>query len=605
VLLLATAVAVFVLVRTEGGFGVSVWGPLGVGLIALVAILILAGRRASRPVVLGAAALLAVGLWSLASTLWGGLPGPAWVDLDQSLVAAAALLAGSLLAGASAARSAALLGTLAGLTALALELIVRLAWDAGPPGWLDGRLLNGPTGYHNALGLAFAMGVPLALWAAHLPARIVRAAGGASAAFLVSALLLTQSRGALVAVALAVIAQTLFTRSLRLAALAGCAVVVAVVMAFQLGHVDHALVTGDAAGQLRALRFYAAWAGALALPFAVAAASDPRSRVLPELRGTVALWVVAGLLVVAGAAFGLSGELRDRASDWLSDTTSETDPSAAAAGATRFASASLSGRKDMWRVAGSMAGDSPLWGAGAGQFARTWTRERTLEFQNALHPHSIELERLSELGLVGLAGFAAFVACCALGLARAPSRTDAGGALGVLAAVLVQSSVDWTWAFPGIVAPALFVVGASSGAPDPRRLGAAGAGAVTLAAVLCVVLVGGPYFADRRLAEASRLQTSDPAEAWQLVEEARSLDPWDPDGPRLQGRLLEASGEYRQAAARYEDAARLSQRPWALRFEQARALALAGARRESREACARAFAENPLDQVLRYRCGKV
>ena len=90
----ASAVGVSLLARANGGFEVGAWAPAGAVLVLLVAALLALGFRPGTWVTVGAAALVALGLWALLSTSWGGIPDEAWRQVDKSLIAAAALVLG-------------------------------------------------------------------------------------------------------------------------------------------------------------------------------------------------------------------------------------------------------------------------------------------------------------------------------------------------------------------------------------------------------------------------------------------------------------------------------------------------------------------------------
>src|SRR5260221_11956533 len=109
-----------------------------------------------------------------------------------------------------------------------------------------------------------------------------------------------------------------------------------------------------------------------------------------------------------------------------------TDPGSAPAGATRFASLSLNGRRQAWAVAWKMARQRPFVGAGQGQFARRWGTDRNVSTLYVLQPHSLELELLSELGAIGLGAFVVFIAAALLCASRAPCRRQTAVAIAMV-----------------------------------------------------------------------------------------------------------------------------------------------------------------------------
>ena len=83
-----------------------------------------------------------------------------------------------------------------------------------------------------------------------------------------------------------------------------------------------------------------------------------------------------------------------------------------------------------------------------------------------------------------------------------------------------------------------------------------------------------------------------------LARDALALDPWNAEAVSAEGRLLESEGRFREAAVRYADAARLSQRPWLEWFRRARAFERAGALPERVDACLLAQRADPAEDAL-------
>jgi hypothetical protein len=258
----------------------------------------------------------------------------------------------------------------------------------------------------------------------------------------------------------------------------------------------------------------------------------------------------------------------------------------------------LNGRRDAWRVAWSQGLENPVVGAGQGTFTRAWTEERRLAGLYILQPHSIALELFSELGVVGCALFAAAVGLVSVGAARSRERLLGAAALGAVVALLIQAAVDWTWSFPGLVVPALFVAGAAAGGRKsaPPNVVTIVIGAMALLAA--VTAVAAPWLGQRALDDALRLELSDPAEAAKRNEVARSWNPWDPAALELGGRLSERRGAFDAAADAYHRAALLSPSPWLDYFRVARVAKASGDVSRRRSACALARASNPGEQRL-------
>ena len=97
--------------------------------------------------------------------------------------------------------------------AQAVEILVRTGAVSAPEAWFNGRLLEGPVGYHNAQALLCAVGLPLAVWWRPLRGRFRLGPPEAPrAAPLLAVLFLTQSRAALAAAGIALAVQTALAR---------------------------------------------------------------------------------------------------------------------------------------------------------------------------------------------------------------------------------------------------------------------------------------------------------------------------------------------------------------------------------------------------------
>lgn len=579
--------------RAYGAYEVSVWAPLGVALLLPAAVLLLAGARPRRSVAAAGASLVALGALSLLSPWWGGLPGEAWSGFDRALVAGAALALGSLLASWGG-RHAVLAAVLAGVAALAVEVLLRLGLGEVPAEWFHGRVFQGFIGYHNGQAALFALAVPLALWAASLPGRVVSFLGGGCGAALVAATLLTQSRAGVSALAAALVVHVLATRNARLLATAASLAAAGAGLFLALRRVDAALLVGAEAEELAALRQYAVWSAAAAVAVGALAAVLPR-RTLTRGRRAVPV-AVAALLLGAGGVGAASAEAPAKIAAVVSELKSD-EPPRTAPGVTRLATLTLNGRRDAWRVAAGMAAERPLLGAGQGRYASRWAVERRLTGLYVLQPHSLELELLAELGVAGLVALGAFLAFVGFALVSARDPAATAG-LAVATVLVVQASVDWTWSFPGITAPALLALGAAAGGAVLQRTGPFVRAGVVLAAVTVVAALVLPFAADRALAEARASSRGDAERAWRYARLSARLNPWNPAAPAFQGWLAERSGAYRLAADRYATAAEKSQQPWVERFREARARG-GGDVVRSRRACRLARAANPAEPLLK------
>ena len=597
---IAIAVAALVAIsgREEGAYYVDVWAPLGLLLLAAVGVLVLCRRSPGLFPAIGAAALLGVGGWSVLSTQWGGIPNDAWTALGQSIVVAAALVTASGLAVDPRGRVAVYAGVFLGLAEHAVEILVRITVSGGPRGWFYGRYLDGPVGYHNAQATLFVLGLPLALAATSSRKVSVRALGGAAAGAFLGALILTQSRGGLLAAGAAVLTLLVWTRDRRLLLFSAPVVATTAALFLAVRDVDAALANGTATAHLGELRRYVAWCAVVAVILAAAAAADVRSRF--GRRAAVAIASVSLALVLAGGIYA-RGPI-ERAIDRATHTSGDrSNPDETPAGSTRLVSLSLNGRRAAWRIARELTEEHPVIGAGDGQFSRHWgtDRPKSYFYFYILQPHSLELELLGELGAIGLGLFAVFVGSGILAAATSGSRRHGAVAGSMLIGLLGEASIDWTWSFPGVVLPVALALGAAAPGRRIRRLRVTGPlAAVPLVAAAAVL--AGPYLSDRQLDRARALAATNPDKAWTLSLDAQGIDPWDPRVLAFQGKLAEAAGRYTLAARKYDKAAVLSRQPWIAYFQEAGVLKTAHKTTEQRRACRRALGANPTEQVLRY-----
>ena len=197
-------------------------------------------------------------------------------------------------------------------------------------------------------------------------------------------------------------------------------------------------------------------------------------------------------------------------------------------------------RFDAWRIALDQFAEHPVTGVGAGNYVETYFRERR-SFNNIRQPHSLELQFLAELGAPGGIALLAFVGAVLFAAFRPPPGAATHrlairvAALGVFAAWLVHTSVDWLYNIPGVTAAALLCAGLLVGqrtdlAPPPprsaRRSRAALLAVITLVGVVAAG-VGRHYGAALYREQAEASLPRHPAAA--LIDTRRSLalNPYD------------------------------------------------------------------------------
>src|SRR6185503_16962625 len=403
----------------------------------------------SREAVVALGSLLALVAWSGISVVWSIEPDRSWAYLNRGL-AYFALLAFGLWLGPWVREWAFLL---AGV--LALPLGWALLGKAIPALGASGRIgrLSSPIGYWNALGLLFAMALPLALW---LAARRehphwLRSAGVVYLYALIVGLLMTYSRGGVLAAGVsAALWIALGSPQIESAAallLGGGAGLGVAVWAFtrpglSSDNQPHSVRAHDGAWFAAIFVLVAVLIGALAYLGSVAEERSPLTAARRRLVGQVALGVL-----VAGVAIGVVALVAEsKPQGWFRDFTTQPTDASLQGGPQHLANASSSSRWLWWKEAWHAWNAQPWRGTGAGSFDLTHRLLRTNKIV-VTEPHNVPLQFLSETGLVGLFFALAGIVAAAVGVARrVRGREPAVVALAVLAvAYVLHSLVDFDW----------------------------------------------------------------------------------------------------------------------------------------------------------------
>lgn len=184
--------AIVALAAADGGYAPAAWRGGAVAFAAVAGLLALwAPMRPARSAVLIAGSLAGYAVLSLSSAVWSAHPAASILDTQRTLLYLTAL-ASFVLAGEGLAAGVVLGAAVVGVWALGAR-----ALHYAPPDPFEGRLLTGPIGYANGLGVLMAVGAAVCV-AESLRSR--RPFMAAPLAIFAPALLLTNSRGSLVAV---------------------------------------------------------------------------------------------------------------------------------------------------------------------------------------------------------------------------------------------------------------------------------------------------------------------------------------------------------------------------------------------------------------------
>lgn len=458
----------------SGYYDSTVWVPIGLGVITVAAAGAIARPpRMGLPALLAIAGLAVLGGWTLLSGVWSESSSAATTDGNRVLVLAA-VLAVALMLVRSERRSAWLVAALgAGTLAVALSVLARLIGH-DPRALLEGSRLNSPLGYVNGEACALAIGMwPLIALAESR--RIALAGLGAAGAVLLGCeIVLTQSRGAGLAVLVAAALTLALVPGGRRRAFLLLIVLGAIVISWHtlIGLYDAASVNrpllhpahvAARATILVSLLAGLAWSALVAVHRrAVARGRAAATRLRSLATAALLALVVAAVGVGAVKAGSIGHQLRVQYDAFVHLSEPSGDLSSPDLGRV-FSGAG--NRYDYWRVAVDAWTRHPVLGLGAGGFAPEWYVHRAVG-EDVQQPHSLEIQALSETGLIGATLLLVFLAGAALGAWRMRgaaresllTRTCMVAAVGGATAWLVQTSVDWIHLLPGVTAVALCLI---------------------------------------------------------------------------------------------------------------------------------------------------
>lgn len=506
---------------------------------------------ASRTAWVGVGLLAAFALWSGASIAWSVTPDRSWLALDRALAYALTVVLGIALGSSLSrahARTCAALALAAGLVAL-----YALGGKTLPGVTLGGLLdldragelsrLSAPLGYWNALGLIVALATLPALAVALERARAAaaRLVALAGTSVLLVVLVLTYSRGSLVAlgVALVVVLALAREQSRILTWLAAAALGAAAPLAVALARDD---LTTDGLALARREDDALLLLGTLLLSLGVllalgrglialerrAAFTPRRDRVATRALAAIAALVLVAAVLGVGASDGGFGGAADDFTQARADAV--TDPG-------RVLSTGSGNRWAWWKEAVGAWSDRPVAGWGAGSFPVTHELYRSGSL-DVRQPHSMPLQWLAETGVIGLGlalgGLLALVGAAVARVRRSDGDRIAAAALAAMGvAWLVHAGFDWDWDIPGATLPMLLALGVAVSRPaqdarprPPRTPAARGSALAAIVAGLLVaaVLAALPALAASRTERALDLAAQDDAEPARLADAAEQAE---------------------------------------------------------------------------------
>lgn len=603
-----------------GYFDISVWGPIGLVLVAGTIALLVARPALPRGLALAAVlGLLLFAAWALLSMTWAESADRALTEGDRWLLYAILLLDLTLLIEDRRDSETLLAAATVGVLGVAAYELVKMLGGSGQSLFGGSRLLE-PLGYTNALGGFFLFGFwPLVAVAerARSAALAGLAAGGAT--LLATLVVLTDSRGTVFAFAASAVLVLALVPGRNRRAWLLLALLAGVASAWgPLTDVIQALPPGRFAPPEDTIRlaaerslFAAAAVGAVwgLASWVVGRARESAGAGLAWLPRVSALALCAIAVVVAVGALAAVEDPAGKVSEQYEAFT-ELRPTE---GGSRFTSGG-GNRYDYWRIAWRQFSDDPLVGVGAGNFDRTYFLERRTD-EDVRQAHSIELQALGETGLVGALLLGCFLVAVFAGVWRRCRAARLGeaqngllvAAIGIFVVWLAQTSVDWLHLIPGLTGLALGAGAVlllppgtdAEEAPARLRLPTLGLVAAVALAVVAIVFIGRPTLAQKLLGEARGEIATKPAAELRTVAESLSLNPDSVQAYYAKSSALARLGAYAPARAALLEA--IAREPhnhvsWALLGDLA-------TRRGDFDAALRAYRRasrlNPRDRELR------
>ena len=525
----------------DGLYRYEWWAPLALLLFAVfVALVAYETPSFTAPGLLVACLFVFLTAWCALSVTWAESVDRAWTEVDRLALYTTLFLIGLVVVRTPRMAKAILFGLGVAIVLSGLYVVAAILLSGGESLFVAFRL-HEPLGYANGEAGLLLMGI-FCLVAAAEEARAawIRAAACAGAVLLANLVVLTQTRAALpAAVIVAALVLLLPGRVRRGWLLLAVAAAVAAALPWTLDVYREKGIAGRTAPAEDVLRAAAvatlvsSIAGGILVMAITGLGRTPALRGRRRLGGAALIGVVLAAVVVAFAAVGSPRDELTR--QW--EAFRSLDPTPYESAEPRFTSAG-GFRYDLWRIAWRQFEREPLTGVGAGNYVETYYRERQ-SLNNVRQPHSLELQFLAELGLPGGIALLALVGTVLVAALRPPRASAVRGelairvaALGVFAAWLVHTSVDWLYNIPGVTGMALLAAGILLGRaraperkPPPSRL-------VVVAALVVMTIVaasvarhyGAALYRDRAEHGVSR---GDPSRALENARRSLSLNRHD------------------------------------------------------------------------------
>lgn len=605
-----------------GGYFAAQWVPTAFVLVALLVVISAVGASgvgAHRYVALALALFTGYAAWTFASLLWSPNRGEALFGAGQTFLYLLVFWTAAALVALGASRRGVLAASVLGPAVIAaftlLALVPRFEY------LFENDRLVGTVGYYNgeAAFLLVPFWLAVYLGGSRTVGPLLRGAVLAGAVLSVDLAVLTQSRGAMVAMAASLPVFFLLSGARMRGLLALAPVAAALFVAFPgLNEVYLASAGGGSPAAalesvLPTIWLTAAGAGFYGLLWGLV---DGRWRPSVGLfrvagGGTLACCLVA---LVVGATV-LVERTGDPAAAALQKWESFKADDETGEERSRYLSASGSGRYALWQVAWKDFTAHPVLGVGTQNYEATYYQSREQDAGPARQPHALWLEVLGERGVVGgVLFFGLLATCLAAGLhkrfrgLRSEGKAQVGALVAALAYFLVHSSAEWFWQLPAVTLPAMVYLAllvspwrrGSERAPEPAGwpMRVAGLGVAALALAILV-----PLFVSERYMSGS--YATGTKEALAAVERAQALNPLNPRLPQREAELASDAGDWGRAEEAYERGIRLDPEHYAPYLFRASYHEQVGDREAALRDYRRAMALNPLDKDLQRRAARL
>jgi hypothetical protein len=601
-----------------GAYFGSVFYPGALGLYALLFLLLLFTPLRGRldPAVLAALiALVCLAAWTLLTLVWTPTPRGAVAD-GQRVFLYASIFATAIWSRRLVGRDTLALllpVALAGLVAAAVT-VVTLAFGSDVITYLhDDGTLRFPIGYRNANAAFFL----ICLWpllsvgtSNRVPWQLRGLCIG-GATMLLELGILAQSRGSLPATGIALLVFLCFSaHRLRAAAILALAILPIVPVlgtlldVFQYGKANQTAIEllHDAAAAIAISSACSVVLGALVLRLLYPRLNLGRKRV--QILGVgCALIAVLGVGVGSSIFIARHGGPVKFVDQRVTELKRVGYPNLSRQ-TTRFGADIGSNRGDFWRVALDEGLDHPVLGGGSGSFELAYQRDRR-STENPKDPHSSEMLMFSELGILGLLLFATFLAAATVAAVRhrragALQATIVAGCLAGAAQWFVHSSYDWLWHYPGVTAPAIYLLGVAAAASS-REVGERWARRIRPAVLVALVALGlatVPLFLAERFTHRALDQAgTDLGSAYANFDRAADLNPFDTTPLIDKGMVAALAGDDGLALSSFHEVREIEPDSYLPYYLTARQLAPA-APGAARRALATARRLNPLDEQV-------